>query len=125
MDFADAPKLPKKISTLEAAIRFLAHLYLVDGIAFHPDTSFIKNGKVQYVDHQNLPVYTPAQAKKREALRMQFWRVSDEPYSLSTWVAAWFKFYPEEALYGVPGDVLEILERGFPRKQDWSPRKPE
>lgn len=124
MDFADTPALPGKITTLEEAIRFLGYLYLVDGIAFHPDTSFIKNGKIQYVDRQGLPVYTQDQAREREALRMQFWEKT-EPYSLSIWVAAWFKFYPARDLDDAPAEVLEILERGFPRKQDWSPRKPE
>lgn len=114
--YADAPQLPANINSLEDAIHFIAFIYLHDNLNFHPDdrfSSYVEAGK---------PFFTPEEAEKRERLRKQAWEIADL-YSLSTWVAAWFGFYPARDLEDAPAEVLEILKAGFPRKQDWSPRK--
>lgn len=124
MDYADAPKLPDRIETPADVVQFFAYLMLVDQLSFHPDTSFFKDGKVQYVKG-GVPMYTPAQAKNLDRLMKQAWSVDlplTDIYAVGLATGAWFGYYPKDNLDTAPEWLIDILSRGFPRKQDWSSR---
>lgn len=122
-DFADAPKLPEQVRTLEDAIQFIAYLYLVEELSFHPDTPFFSQGIVRYWNSDGVPAFSEAAAQNLERLRKEYWRAPVDQYNLPIWVGAWFKFYPPRDLDDAPPEVLAALQAGFPRKQDWSPRE--
>lgn len=87
-----SPTLPKVIEYPADVARFFAYLYLVDGTSFHPDDSFFRYGKVQYVDEAGKPFYTHVKARIRDRLMKQSREILDQTkidiYEVGLWTAA-------------------------------------
>lgn len=85
------PRLPERIESPSDILEFFGYLTLVDRTAFHPDESFWNEDeeRVGYVNERGEPAYTPEEARLREALMEESFRVAQEEgldiYELGLW----------------------------------------
>lgn len=120
------PRLPKEVKDVDDVKDFFTYLYLIDNVSFHPDDSFYWKGKVQYVDRQGNPTYTVSEAKLRDELMSQAWKVLDRTdidiYCLAMWIGYHVGVSDEPDPEICPALPVSVLPPIGPRA--WSPRKP-
>lgn len=71
--------LPDSILGREDVVRFFLFLDRIDHTSFHPDERFwTPEGGVQYVNRAGTPSYTVPEAKLRDRLMEQAWKLSHQ-----------------------------------------------
>lgn len=113
--------LPEKISTPEDIVRFFLFLDRVDNTSFHVDDRFYGHGRVQYVDRDGDPAYTPAEAKLRDRLMQQARNVAARKgldiYEIGLIVTG----APDYPLESAPKWLQAVMPKPPGWKQEWKP----